>query len=31
VARLSAEHGLPCPVNRTLYAALKPFVDGARA
>ena len=30
VARMSAEHGLAAPVNRTLYAALKPFVDGAR-
>ena len=30
VARLSAEAGLPCPVNRTLYAALKPFVGGVR-
>ena len=31
VARMSAEHGLAAPVNRTLYAALKPFVDGPRA
>lgn len=31
VARMSAQHGLPSPVNRTLFAALKPFVDGARA
>jgi 2-dehydropantoate 2-reductase len=31
VARMSAAAGLPCPVNRTLYAALKPFVDGAKA
>lgn len=29
VARLAAERGLEVPVNRTLYAALKPFVDGA--
>ena len=31
VARMAAAQGLPCPVNRTLYAALKPFVDGAAA
>ena len=31
VARMSNEQGLPCPVNRTLYAALKPLVDGACA
>lgn len=29
VARMAAEQGLPCPVNRTLYAALKPLLDGA--
>lgn len=29
VARMAQAVGLPCPVNRTLYAALKPFVDGA--
>jgi len=28
VARLAAERALPAPVNHTLYAALKPFVDG---
>lgn len=28
VARMSAEAGLEAPVNRTLYAALKPYVDG---
>lgn len=31
VARMSAAHGLPAPVNRTLFAALKPFVDGRPA
>jgi 2-dehydropantoate 2-reductase len=31
VARMSAEQGLPSPVNRTLFAALKPFVDGKPA
>lgn len=31
VARMAAEQGLPCPVNRTLYAALKPHLDGASA
>ena len=31
VARMSESAGLPCPVNRTLYAALKPFVDGGGA
>lgn len=29
VARMATERGIACPVNRTLYAALKPFVDGA--
>lgn len=29
VARLAAEAGLSAPVNRTLFAALKPFVAGA--
>lgn len=28
VARLSAEAGLDAPVNRSVYAALKPFVNG---
>lgn len=28
VARMSAESGLEAPVNRTVFAALKPFVDG---
>lgn len=27
-ARLAAERALAAPVNRTLYAALKPFIDG---
>ena len=31
VARMSAAQGLPSPVNRTLFAALKPFIDGAPA
>jgi 2-dehydropantoate 2-reductase len=30
VARMSAELGLDAPVNRTLYAALKPFLNGPR-
>jgi 2-dehydropantoate 2-reductase len=29
VAQRSREHGLAAPVNATLYAALKPYVDGA--
>ena len=29
VARMSAERGMEAPVNRAVYAALKPFVDGA--
>ena len=28
VARMSAQDGLEAPVNRTLYAALKPFLHG---
>lgn len=31
VARMSAEAGLDAPVNRTIYAALKPFLDGSQA
>lgn len=31
VARMAAEQGLPCPINRTLYAALKPWLAGALA
>jgi 2-dehydropantoate 2-reductase len=30
VARMSAEAGLDAPVNRTIYAALKPFLNGPR-
>jgi 2-dehydropantoate 2-reductase len=30
VARMSAENGLEAPVNRTIYAALKPYLDGSR-
>ena len=30
VARMAREAGLEAPVNRTLYAALKPFVEGRR-
>lgn len=29
VARMSAQAGLDAPVNRTVYAALRPFVDGS--
>jgi 2-dehydropantoate 2-reductase len=28
VARMSEQAGLQAPVNRTVYAALRPFVDG---
>jgi 2-dehydropantoate 2-reductase len=28
VARMAAEAGVPAPVNRAVYAALRPFVDG---
>ncbi|OAI51082.1 hypothetical protein AYO46_01880 [Betaproteobacteria bacterium SCGC AG-212-J23] len=31
VARMSAEAGLEAPVNRTVFAALKPFVNGSPA
>jgi 2-dehydropantoate 2-reductase len=31
VARMSEAQGLPSPVNRTLFAALKPFVNGVPA
>jgi 2-dehydropantoate 2-reductase len=31
VARMSAENGLDAPVNRAVFAALKPFVNGAQA
>ncbi|HEX7054444.1 MAG TPA: 2-dehydropantoate 2-reductase [Burkholderiales bacterium] len=30
VARMSAEAGLDAPVNRTIYAALKPYLNGSR-
>jgi len=30
IARMSAEAGLPAPVNATLYAVVKPYCDGAR-
>ncbi len=29
VVRLGQEHGVPTPVNFVIYAALKPYVDGA--
>ena len=29
VARMSAESGIDAPVNRTIYAALRPYVDGS--
>ena len=29
VARMARESNIPAPVNATIYAALKPFVDGA--
>jgi 2-dehydropantoate 2-reductase len=29
VARMSREGGLPAPVNTTIYAALKPYLDGS--
>jgi 2-dehydropantoate 2-reductase len=31
VARMSAEAGLEAPVNRAVFAALKPFIDGSQA
>ena len=30
VAQLASATGIPAPVNATLYAALKPYIDGAR-
>ena len=30
VARMAAEAGVAAPVSATLYAALKPYVDGTR-
>jgi 2-dehydropantoate 2-reductase len=29
VVRLAAAHGIDVPVHRTIYAALKPYKDGA--
>jgi len=29
VARLGREHGIPTPIHRTVYAALKPYASGA--
>ena len=29
VATMSAQAGIDAPVNRAIYAALKPFVDGS--
>jgi 2-dehydropantoate 2-reductase len=29
VARMSVESGLDAPVNRTVYAALKPYLNGS--
>jgi 2-dehydropantoate 2-reductase len=31
VARMAEEHGLATPVNRAIYAALKPYVDGSQS
>jgi 2-dehydropantoate 2-reductase len=31
VARMSAESGLEAPVNRAVFAALRPFVNGSQA
>jgi 2-dehydropantoate 2-reductase len=31
VVQLGATHGVPTPVNRVVYAALKPYVNGAPA
>jgi 2-dehydropantoate 2-reductase len=31
VVQLGAEHGVPTPVNRVVYAALKPYANGAPA
>jgi 2-dehydropantoate 2-reductase len=29
VVRLGSEHGIPTPINFTIYAALKPYISGA--
>jgi 2-dehydropantoate 2-reductase len=31
VAHMSAQAGLDAPVNRAVYAALKPYVDGSQS
>jgi 2-dehydropantoate 2-reductase len=31
VTRMAQEHGLATPVNRAIYAALKPYVDGSQS
>jgi 2-dehydropantoate 2-reductase len=31
VVRMAEQHGLAAPVNRTIYAALKPYVDGSQS
>jgi len=31
VVRMAEKHGLAAPVNRTIYAALKPYVDGSQS
>jgi 2-dehydropantoate 2-reductase len=31
VARMAGDHGLAAPVNRAIYAALKPWVDGSQS
>jgi 2-dehydropantoate 2-reductase len=31
VVRMAAAHGLAAPVNRAIYAALKPYVDGSQS
>ena len=30
IIRLGEQTGVPTPVHRTVYAALKPFIDGSR-
>ena len=31
VVELGAAHGVPTPINRVVYAALKPYINGAPA
>ena len=31
VVRMAAESGTAAPVNATMYAAMKPYIDGARS